>query len=41
MNEDSTKDSIFSSEKPRSIPWFFLPVLMGVIALVVLFKWFD
>ena len=41
MNQDSTKDSIFSLSKPTSLPWFFLPVMLGVIAIVVLFKWFD
>jgi len=35
-----TKDSIFSSVKPRNLPWFFLPVMLGVITLIILFKWF-
>ena len=41
MKPDTAKDSIFSSEKPRNLPWFFLPVVLGIIALVVIFKWFD
>ncbi|MFQ5782759.1 MAG: hypothetical protein ACE5GR_06870 [Nitrosopumilus sp.] len=41
MNSNSDKDSIFSSENPREIPWFFVPVLLGIIALVVIFRWFD
>jgi len=35
-----TKDSIFSSVKPRSFPWFLPPLLLGIIALVILYKWF-
>ena len=41
MKPDTEKDSIFSSVKPRDLPWFFLPVMLGVVALVVIFKWFD
>jgi hypothetical protein len=41
MNPESTKDSIFSSEKPRDIPWFFLPMMVGIIALIIIYRWFD
>ena len=41
MNPNSTEGSIFSSEKPRNIPWFFVPVMLGIMALIVIFKWFD
>jgi len=41
MKPYNKKDSIFSSVKPWDLPWFYLPVLLGVIALVVLFKWFS
>jgi len=41
MNPSTTKDSIFSSGKPKNLPWFFVPLMLGVIALIVLFKWFD
>jgi len=33
--------SIFSNSKPRNIPWFFLPVILGVIALIIIYKWFS
>jgi hypothetical protein len=41
MNPNTTKDSIFSSGKPKNLPWFFVPLMSGVVALIVLFKWFD
>jgi len=41
MNPRTTKDSLFSSGKPKNLPWFFVPLMFGVVALIVLFKWFD
>jgi len=41
MKPDTAKYSIFSSVKPRNLPWFFLPVVLGIIALVVIFRWFN
>ena len=41
MNPYTTKDSIFSSEKPKNFPWFFVPVMLGIVTLIVIFKWFD
>jgi len=41
MNLGSSKDSMFSSGKPKNLPWFFFPVLLGLAALIFLFKWFD
>jgi hypothetical protein len=41
MNPRTTKDSLFSSGKPQNLPWFFVPLMIGVVALIFLFKWFD
>jgi len=41
MNPRTTKDSLFSSGKPKNLPWFFVPLMFGLVALIVLFKWFD
>jgi len=35
------EDSLFSAGKPKNIPWFFIPVLIGVTILVILYKWFN
>jgi hypothetical protein len=40
MKPDDGKDSMFSSGKPKRIPWFFIPVLIGVAVLVLLYQWF-
>ncbi len=41
MNPCTSKDSMFSSGKPKNLPWFFLPVMFGIIVMVIIFKWFD
>jgi len=41
MNPRSAKDSLFSAGKPKNLPWFFFPMLLGLAALIFLFKWFD
>jgi len=41
MNPRTTKDSLFSSGKPMNFPWFYLPLMLGVVALIVIFKWFN
>ena len=34
-------DSLFSAGKPKKLPWFFIPVIIGVAILVLLYKWFN
>ena len=41
MKPRTAKDSLFSSGKPKSIPWFFVPVMLGIIGLILIFKWFE
>ncbi len=41
MNPYTSEGSIFSSSKPREIPWFFAPVMLGLIGLIGIFKWFS
>jgi len=35
------EDSLFSAGKPKNLPWFYIPVLIGVAILVILYKWFN
>jgi hypothetical protein len=37
----SDEDSLFSAGKPKKLPWFFVPVLIGLAVLIFLFKWFS
>ena len=39
MMPNSKKSTIFSSGKPRSIPWWMGVVLVGLLAAVVLYNW--
>lgn len=39
MNPDYKEGSVFSSTKPREIPWFSVPVMLGIVGLIVIFKW--
>jgi len=35
----SSKDSLFSSGKPKKVPWIFYPAVIGMIAaMVILFN---
>jgi len=36
-----SEDSLFSAGKPKKTPWFFIPVMIGVAILVILYKWFN
>jgi len=37
----TTKDSIFSSGKPKSVPRFYFAVIIGIVVMVILFKLFS
>jgi len=41
MYPKTTKGSLFSSGKPKSVPRFYFAVIIGVIAMVILFKLFS
>ncbi|MGI0063884.1 MAG: hypothetical protein ACREAJ_03080 [Nitrosopumilaceae archaeon] len=41
MKPRSDDDSLFSAGKPKNFPWFYIPVLIGLAALIFLFKWFS
>lgn len=41
MKPNDGKDSIFSNSKPSDIPWFLFPVILGIIALIIIYKWFS
>ena len=38
MKPDDGKDSLFSTSKPKSFPWFYIPVLIGITLIVILYK---
>jgi len=35
------EDSVFSSSKPREIPWFFVLMMLGIVGMVLAFRWFQ
>ena len=39
MLPNSGKSSIFSSGKPKSVPWWIGFVLLGLAAAVILYNW--
>ncbi|MGI0064858.1 MAG: hypothetical protein ACREAL_08330 [Nitrosopumilaceae archaeon] len=41
MNPRTSDDSLFSAGKPKKLPWFFVPVIIGLVALILIFKWFS
>jgi len=41
LDPETSKDSIFSAGKPKKLGRFYIPVLIAVIALVFLYKWFS
>ena len=41
MKPDNGDDPLFSAGKPKSFPWFFVPVIIGVAVLVLLYQWFK
>jgi len=41
LDPETSKDSLFSAGKPKKLGKFTIPVLIGVIALVFLYKWFS
>ena len=41
MKPEKGKESIFSNSKPRDIPGFWVPVVLGIITMVVIYKWFS
>jgi len=40
MHPDSGKKSFFSAGKPKNLPTFYFLVVVGIILMVLLFKWF-
>jgi len=36
MYPDDGKDSIFSSSKPKKVPPYFLPLVIGLVAALVI-----
>ncbi len=36
MHHDSGKDSIFSSDKPKKVPRWYIPVVIGIIIIAVI-----
>ena len=41
MDPDDGKNSLFSTGKPKSFPWFYIPVVIGVAVIVILYKLFS
>ena len=41
MEQKDDDSSLFSSDKPKSFPWFYIPVMLGVVALIFIYKWFS
>ena len=41
MNLRSNDDPLFSSGKPKKLPWFFGLVMIGLAVIIILFKWFS
>jgi len=41
MEPDDGKNSLFSTGKPKSFPWFYIPVVIGVAVIVILYKLFS
>jgi len=41
MKPDNAKDSFFSTGKPKNLPWFYILILMGILSLIFMFKWFE
>jgi hypothetical protein len=41
MKSRSDDDSLFSAGKPKKLAWFFIPVIIGLAALIFLFKWLS
>jgi len=41
MEKTDDDDVLFTADKPKSFPWFYIPVLVFVGALVFLYKWFS
>ena len=41
MKPDNTKDSFFSTGKPKRLPWFYALILLGILGLIFMFKWFS
>jgi hypothetical protein len=38
MQPKEAKGSIFTSSKPKSFPWFYVPVIIGVVTLVIIYN---
>ena len=41
MKPDSGKDSIFSSDKPKNLPWFYFIIILTILGMIFTFKWFN
>jgi|GEM_PF-6397223 len=41
MNPPGDENSLFSSGKPKKLPWFFFLVIGGLAVLVILYKLFS
>ncbi len=41
MEKRDDDDVLFSAGKPKSFPWFYIPVIAFVATLVFLYKWFT
>jgi hypothetical protein len=41
MNPNEGDKPLFSAGKPKRLPWFFIPVMIGVAILVLLYQWFK
>ncbi len=38
MQPKEAKGSIFTSNKPKSFPWFYVPVIISIAALVIIYN---